>query len=159
LRNFDYRGRHSYFLTFCAYRRREAFHDPAVASMVVDQILSAAARFDFAVFAYCVMPDHAHLLVRGKSPSSELKRFSKRVKQSSGQIHRRRTGGPLWQEGYFDRIVWPEEDLSGIARYIIENPVRSGLVAAATDYPFAGSQLWSIEEILRRDVVMIRTAR
>ena len=159
LEGFEYRGRFAYFLTFCAYKRRAVFVDATLAVMVVRQILLAAKRFDFAVFAYCVMPDHAHLLVRGKSDEANLQRFSKRAKQSSAQIYRRCAQQPLWQEGYYDRVVRPEEDVSGIARYIIENPVRAGLVTSAKDYSFLGSELWSVDEILRRDVVMIRTNR
>jgi putative transposase len=123
--------------------------------MVVQQILRAAKRFEFAVLAYCVMPDHVHLLVSGTSHDADLRRFAKRVKQSSGQIHHRRFNEALWQEGYYDRVVRPEEDLSGIARYIIENPLHAGLVRSPLDYPFMGSELWPLEEILRRDVVII----
>jgi REP-associated tyrosine transposase len=126
------------------------FLDRAVAAMVVRQILLAAARFEFAVLAYCLMPDHAHLLVHGRSEHADLRRFAKRTKQSSGQRYQRGANEPLWQEGYYDRVVRPEEDLSGIARYIIENPVRVGLVESPIDYPFVGSELWSVEEIIRR---------
>ena len=150
LDGFEYRGRHSYFLTFCTYQRREVFRDSSIAAMVLRQVLLAAARFEFAVFAYCLMPDHVHLLLRGKSTLADLRRFAKRAKQSTGQIYRRNTKMPLWQEGYYDRVVRPEEDLSAIARYIIENPVRAGLVKSPLEYPFVGSDLWSVNEILRR---------
>jgi putative transposase len=123
--------------------------------MVVQQIRRAAKRFEFAVLAYCVMPDHVHLLVSGTSHDADLRRFAKRAKQSSGQIHRRRFSEALWQEGYYDHVVRPEEDLSGIARYIIENPLHAGLVDSPLDYPFVGSDLWPLEEILRRDAVII----
>jgi putative transposase len=96
------------------------------------------------------MPDHLHLLLHGKSARADLRRFAKRAKQSTGQIHRGGENSPLWQEGYYDRIVRPEEDMSGIARYIIENPVRAGLVKSAIEYPFVGSDCWALEEILRR---------
>jgi putative transposase len=148
--DFEYRGRYSYFLTFCTDQRRERFVDASVAEMVIDQILRAAKRFEFAVLAYCLMPDHLHLLVHGTSDGADLRRFAKRVKQTSGQIHRRRFNEVLWQEGHYDRVVRPEEDLSGIARYIIENPLHAGLVSSPLDYPFVGSK-WPLEDVLRRD--------
>jgi putative transposase len=150
LAGFDYHGRYSYFLTFCTHRRQPIFFDSTHAAVVQQQILRASARFEFALFAYCVMPDHVHLLVHGASPRSDLRRFIKRVKQSTGQTYNSRMNGPLWQEGYYDRVVRPEEDLSGIARYIIENPVRARLVHHPHDYPFVGSSVWSLEDILRR---------
>lgn len=96
------------------------------------------------------MPDHVHALVRGTSGGADLRRFMKRVKQSSGQIYRRWSNEALWQEGYYDRVVRPEEDLSGIVRYIVENPVRAGLVKSPFDYPFVGSTVWALEELVRR---------
>ena len=149
LKDFEYRGRHSYFLTFCTYRRKVTLHDTSVASMVVDQILRAARRFEFDVLAYCVMPDHVHLLVHGRSDRSALHRFVKRAKQSSGQIYARAVKESLWQDSYYDHVVRPEENLAGIACYIIQNPVRARLVASALDYQFSGSGVWSIEELLK----------
>jgi putative transposase len=159
LRNFEYCGFYSYFLTFCTHRRHAAFADAAIARMTLEQILRSAARFKFAVFAYCLMPDHVHLLLHGQSNGADLRRFAKSAKQSSGQSYRSHAKSPLWQEGYYDRIVRPEEDLSGVARYIIENPVRAGLTNAAIDYPFVGSQVWTVREILERDVVIPRFYR
>ena len=117
--------------------------------MVVDQILRAARRFEFDVLAYCVMPDPAHLLVHGRSERSNLPRFVKRSKQSSGQIYARAVKEPLWQDSYYDHVVRSEENLAGIARYIIDNPVRAGLVTSPFDYRFVGSCTWSIEELLK----------
>ena len=149
LRGFAYCGRCSYFLTFCTHERRATFRDQSVASMVVEQILRAAKRFEFDVLAYCLMPDHAHLLVHGRSDRSDLHRFVKRAKQSSGQIYARSVREPLWQDSYYDHVVRPEENLAGIACYIIQNPVRARLVASPLEYQFSGSGVWSIEELLK----------
>lgn len=96
------------------------------------------------------MPDHVHLLIEGRSERSDLHRFIKRSKQSSGQSYAMAGNGPLWQDSYYDHVVRPEEDLSGIAKYIIENPVRAGLVKSPLDYPFVGSTVWPLEELVRR---------
>src|SRR5688500_16674078 len=150
LQCFEYRGRYSYFLTFCTDQRRRRFIDASVSAMVVRQILRAAKRFEFEILAYCVMPDHVHALVHGTSDGADLRRFMKRVKQSSGQIYRRWSNEALWQEGYYDRVVRPEEDLSGIVRYIVENPVREGLVKSPLEYQFVGSTVWALEELVQR---------
>jgi len=149
LKHFDYCGRHAYFLTFCTYKRKATFRDAAVASMVIEQVLRSAKRFEFDVLAYCVMPDHAHLLVHGRSNRSDLHRFVKRAKQSSGQIYAQTVREPLWQDSYYDHVVRPEENLAGIACYIIQNPVRARLAASPLEYPFVGSGTWSIEELIK----------
>ena len=149
LKGFNYCGRYSYFLTFCTYQRRSVFREQSVASMVIEQFLRAAKRFEFDVLAYCLMPDHAHLLVHGQSERSSLSRFVKGAKQSSGQIYARVAKEPLWQDSYYDHVVRPEENLAGIACYIIENPVRAGLATSPLDYPFTGSTTWSLEQLLK----------
>jgi putative transposase len=46
--------------------------------------------------------------------------------------------GKLWQPRYFDHIVRAEEDLRAIAEYILNNPVRKGLVERAENWPWSG---------------------
>ena len=112
----------------------KAFADPEVACRTLEQFRRTAAIEQFEILAYCLMPDHAHLLVEGMSATSDLRRFAKMAKQRSGGVHRRRCGQRLWQEGYFERVLRDRDDVRSIARYIIENPLRAGL----SNYPYVG---------------------
>ena len=94
------------------------------------------------------MPDHAHLLIEGMTDAADLQRFVKRAKQRSSQAYAHQTHRRLWQEGYFDRVLRAEEDSRALARYVIENPVRAGLVDRPDQYPHLGSHIWSVEELL-----------
>jgi putative transposase len=149
LKNFDYRGRYSYFLTFCTADRQQVLGDPATASMVTAHILQTARWYDFVVLAYCIMPDHLHLLIHGQSDRADARRFASSLKRRTGQGYASSANTPLWQEGYYDHVVRPEENFDGIARYIFENPVRAGIVTSAVDYPFIGSESWPIADLLR----------
>jgi REP element-mobilizing transposase RayT len=55
---------------------------------------------------------------------------------------------PLWQPGYYDQVLHEGEPILGVARYVVMNPVRAGLVADPRDYEFTGSTLYTIEQIL-----------
>ena len=94
------------------------------------------------------MPDHVHLLVEGLAVASDLRRFVRIGKQRSAYQYSRASGGRLWQEGYHDRVLRRDDDLRVAARYVLENPVRAGLVAAIEDYKYSGSDTWTIAEIL-----------
>jgi putative transposase len=94
------------------------------------------------------MPDHAHFLVEGTSDQSNLRRFIKMAKQHSGAAYALQHGSPLWQEGYYERVVRRDEDVREIARYILWNPVRARLVQTPAEYPYLGSDVWSIEELI-----------
>jgi putative transposase len=147
LAGFEYVGNYSYFLTLCTHRRFDAFREDDLARLVIGQIRRTARTFSFAILAYCVMPDHVHLLLQGRTAASDLRRFTKQFKQSTGQRYAHHTGGRLWQEGYYDRVLRPEEPEALVARYIIENPVRAGLVERPTEYPYLGSEVWNLDEI------------
>jgi putative transposase len=109
--------------------------------MIVRTFLTTAAEFEFDVLAYCMMPDHAHLLVQGLTASAALRPFVGTIKQRSGYAFGRQTGNRLWQKGYYDRTVRDDEDLLCVARYIEANPVRAGLVPSIGLWPHVGGRL------------------
>jgi len=148
LRAFDYTGLYRYFLTFCCDSRAHRFLNAPVVDLVLAQILRAAAGEQFAIPAYCFMPDHAHLLVEARTDSSNALRFISRSKQFSGFHYQQRHGQRLWQRYGYERVLRDDEDTRRVARYILENPLRRGLVVCTKDYPFAGSCVFTLDEIL-----------
>ena len=71
--------------------------------------------------------------------------FVRHFKQLSGFRLPREPGTVrVWQPSYFDHALRREEDLEAVGNYILNNPVREGLVAEAGDYPFAGSFEWNL---------------
>ncbi len=68
-------------------------------------------------------------------------------KQRSAFSHARNHGERLWQEGYFERVLRSEDDCVGIAAYIVANPIRGGLCRAVADYPYIGSDRYTIGQL------------
>ena len=143
---FSYLGPYRYFLTYCARLRRPAFRDQVTVDETLAQFRRTAADQGFEILAYCLMPDHIHMLVEGIRVDSDLKRFVKLSKQHSGAAYALRNGQPLWQEGYYEHVLREEDDSKTIARYILNNPVGAGLVAHPLDYPHIGSDRWTLAE-------------
>ncbi len=139
LKTFDYLGPYRYFLTFCTARCHSAFITTAVVDLVLSQIVRAAAEQRFAIFAYCFMPDHLHLLVEGTAADSDMREFCRIAKQYAGFAYKVHTLRPLWQPSYYDHILREEEDTWSVVRYIVENPLLAELAARADEYPFLGS--------------------
>lgn len=148
LKTFDYSGPHRYFLTFCTESRQRVFVTRAHVELVLMHFERSAAEQQFAFVAYCFMPDHLHLLIEGQSESSECRRFITRAKQFSGFHYARVFGHRLWQRYGFERVLRDDQATLGVARYIVENPLRAHLVDRVEDYPFVGSRVYSISEIL-----------
>jgi putative transposase len=86
--------------------------------------------------AWVVMPDHVHWLFQlGDlvTLSTAMKAFKARSAQRLNEKLVR--SGPIWQKAYYDHALRGDEDMQGIARYIVGNPLRAGLVDRIGDYP------------------------
>jgi REP-associated tyrosine transposase len=144
----EYLGHQLYFLTICCYRRRSVFVRPEVIDLVLQQFLHAANARQFALNAYCFMPDHFHALAAGLREDADFTQFAWLAKQRSGYHYKRVYESRLWQDSYFDRVLRSAEPEMTVIRYIVSNPIRAGLVQAPQEYPFWGSQVDSRDEVL-----------
>jgi REP element-mobilizing transposase RayT len=133
-------GRHSetgriYLLTAVVHRRDPLFRDIAAGRLLVNELRKLHQQGTVESLAWVVMPDHLHWLVSLQNGSLDtLMRF---LKGRSGRVinaHLQRTGA-LWQHGYHDRALRGEDDIKALARYVIANPLRAGLVDRIGDYP------------------------
>ncbi len=93
------------------------------------------------------MPDHVHALVEGLRPDSDFLMWLGLWRQLTGFYERHETGNDLWQEGYWDYTLRDLESVPGIASYIVWNPVVAGLAATPEEYPFTGSERYSIRAL------------
>ena len=134
---YPYVGAGRYHIRTSTNTRRHEFLDPRWARAVVSQLLQHASDSRFEVLAYCVMPDHVHLLVASTNASADLERFVTRWKQSTGFAYAQCCATRLWQSGYFERVLRAEDTTEHIAAYIVANPVRAGLTTRVGQYEFA----------------------
>ncbi|HEX9636995.1 MAG TPA: transposase [Acidobacteriota bacterium] len=119
--------------------RREIFTDTDFGLECIETLRQLSKSKGTPVCAYCLMPDHVHLLM-GVDSACSLNSFVGTWKSMCYQIScRRRRPEPFWQRSYYDRALRREDDLLQATGYILNNPVRSGLVADYHHYPLCGS--------------------
>lgn len=88
---------------------------------------------------WVIMPNHVHLLLtRSSDLPSLLQKLKGSTARMANQILERK--GTFWQSESYDYVVRNAQEFSAIERYILENPVRAGLVDRLDDYPWLG---WS----------------
>jgi putative transposase len=138
---FDYCGRHRYFVTCCCWQRAVHFANPDMVGLLDPLLMSTLVERSFACLARVFMPDHLHLLLEGTAEESELRSAMKLARQRTGVVFRRIAGKPLWQDGYYERVLRGDEATQDVIAYILNNPVRAGLVADWNQYEFS----WSID--------------
>lgn len=137
LRGFNYRASRSYFVTFCVLGRYPIFSYREAALIARDSILHYRTRGWYALHAYCVMPDHIHLVLKllgeGRSLSAVVGTLKSVIFHRSRLVGRRFA----WQHGFHDRIVREHEKSDEFIGYVLRNPLRAGLVSANQAYQFS----------------------
>ena len=133
-----------YSITIATRRRNPVFIDLPFSKACLAILKEMSVYSEVRVFAYCMMPDHIHLLL-GTSAEGSIVPFLGSWK-SRCYRERRRLGlsRRFWQRSFYDHILRSDEDLRRAAQYILENPVRAGLVRDVGDYPLSGSFEWDI---------------
>lgn len=121
----------AYHLTF---RLKEGRLSLAEIKLMLEHIKSGEPEF-YELFAAAVMPDHVHVLLQPR-PGVEASRIWKGMRGASARKlnQARGTTGQVWDEERYDRIARDQEDLEVKIRYILNNPVKAGMVKNGLDY-------------------------
>jgi putative transposase len=143
-----YQGPVTVSVTGCLQGRRPVFEEPRVVAPLVSLLHATADKNSCAVVAFCFMPDHVHVVLRGFSFSSDTRRSFAAFKQASGFWLARNRPGSTWQKDFYDRVLRTEADVIREVWYIVANPLRVELVEAWREYPWAGSFVINLEDLL-----------
>ena len=99
-----------------------------------------ARRCGLEIWAYCLMPNHVHLIVVGRSKDSLARAIGNAHREHSRRINRAREWtGHLWANRFYSTAL-DESHLWNAVRYVESNPSRAGLVACATDYRWSSAR-------------------
>ena len=127
---------HAYLVTTVTQRRERLFADFATARLAISALNHRETRAGGTLHVWVLMPDHLHMVLQ-LGEEDGISQAMNRIKSHIGRVvnrHLARTGA-VWQSGFHEHLLRPDEDLKGIARYVALNPVRAGLVSRAMDYP------------------------
>ncbi len=143
-----YRGTVTASFTLCIRDGIELFTANDVVQIFIGILTSATNSSGCVVPAYCYMPDHQHLVLTGMDDRADLWRAVTAYKQKAGYWLSQNRPPVKWQKDFFDHVIRTNENLGTQVRYVLDNPVRKGLVARWQDYPYSGSLGCSLEDML-----------
>jgi putative transposase len=108
----------------------------------LDRLAKYRERYGYFVHAYCLMPNHVHLLL--ESSDQPLAKFMQGLQQSYSQYFNlsHRKVGHVFQGRYKAIICAKDEYLLELIRYIHLNPVRAGMVKTPERYGYSGHQVY-----------------
>lgn len=147
-----------YLVTAVTLVRKPIFVDYRLGRVLVNTMRQYAEKGEVESLAFVIMPDHFHWLfvlaeqnslsklvgqVKGASahlinhypvgaPSCAIMESGAMVTDKPAPVERL---GRIWQKGFHDRALRREEDVRSVARYMVMNPVRAGIVKRIWEYP------------------------
>jgi putative transposase len=127
------------FITVRADQRHSPFTRADLNGAVIDVLLTERLRSRCDVYAYCLMPDHAHVVAAPRADGDSVLLYVDRFKGTSTRVSWQFGAyGKLWQPRWYDHVIRSDEHLERVCEYILANPVRRGLVDVCQDYEWCG---------------------
>jgi putative transposase len=124
------------FLTVCVRGRRPLLATAAIHASLVDSWQRAT---HWLVGRYVIMPDHVHLFCApGVIPAQPLSSWVRYWQNLVTRAWSDRAQVPIWQKDYWDRQLRSGDSYNQKWHYVMNNPVRHGLCAVHTEWPYRG---------------------
>lgn len=113
---------------------------PSIAGIIINVLQDYDQRL-FDLLYYCIMPNHVHVVIYLGSMTNpkSLGLIMKNIKGRSSREINLFLGrsGTFWQKASYDRLVRDEKELNNIGDYILENPVKAGLIDSWENWPYS----------------------
>jgi putative transposase len=129
-----------FFVTICTLHRRK-FPDLGKTDEAFRAYAERGMELGVAVGRYVIMPDHIHVFVCGDI-EFRLSEWVKGLKRAISSAFSKEDRNGLWQPGFFDHLLRNDESYGQKWTYVLENPVRAGLVTKIEDWAVQGEMCY-----------------
>lgn len=147
---FNYRGHHRYAITLPAGAPGVCLAEEKTVFAILAALRETSRAHQFEVYAYCFLPDRLAMIVRGKSDDADMKKFLSVFRPASAAAAAACVTGPLWARKYQERVLRKTEITRIVAGEMFRLPVKAGIAASPSAYPFQGSFVLPPGEASRR---------
>ena len=119
----------------------KVFHKPRDYEAFIGLLAAAKQRTPVRLFAFCLMPNHFHLVVEAGT-SLDLSRFMQWLMTSHVRRYHRHyeSSGHVWQGRFKSFPIQRDEHLLTVLRYVRQNPVRAGLASTESGWPWSSAK-------------------
>jgi putative transposase len=132
-----------YHVTHRGNRGGQVFLHEADYLVYLDMLSSNSVREGLRIWAYCLMPNHVHLVVVGENATSMARTIGNTHRRHAQRVNGRQGWTEhLWANRFYSTPM-DERRLWVAVRYVELNPVRAGLVRNPTDFPWSSARAHS----------------
>ena len=109
---------------------RSWLNDERVARMVAEALCFRDKKV-YDLLAYCIMPNHVHMVFTGERSGTSLYKILQSLKAHTAREANKilRQKGAFWQHESYDHVVRDGKELERIIAYVLHNPVKAGMVS------------------------------
>lgn len=124
------------------------FNDSIDIKYYIKLIFELKSEYNIKIVAYCIMNNHAHLLIKSEK-IDEMSNYMKRVNVKFSRYYNKKNNrvGYVFRDRFKSQGIYSEKQLYNCIRYIFENPVKAGICNKPEDYPYSN---YSKNEIYER---------
>ena len=132
-----------YHIMLRGNERKNIFSDEEDKQRIIDTILKVKKDGEFSLYAFCVMDNHLHIVL--KEGSSTLARTLKQIGTSYAYYynHKHKRVGHVFQDRFKSEGIRDDGQWLEVIRYIHNNPVKAGIVERAADYPWSSYRYYT----------------
>jgi len=125
----------SYHITFRGVNHCQLFEEDEDFEKLLSLLVKVRTELSFEIHAYCLMDNHAHLLIRERSQRDIITIMRKTLTAYAGWFNKKyERSGALITNRYKSECVTNDAYLLTVVRYIHHNPVKAGIVSSPASY-------------------------
>ena len=131
---------HPHHITQRGNNRATVYFDDEDRQTYLHLLLKYTRTYDVAIWAYCLMGNHLHLLAVPETDTGLARGIGMTNMLYTQYLNRKRNqSGRVWQNRFFSCVVENNNWLWAVARYIERNPVKAGIAASAVAYRWSSA--------------------
>jgi putative transposase len=135
-----------YHVVVRGINKQRVFEDEEDYRVFLDKLRKYKKISGYKIFAYCLMSNHIHLLMKEENES--LSTAFRRIGASYVYWYNWKYGrvGHLFQDRYKSEVVENDEYFLTVMRYIHQNPIKAGIVKDIQKYPWSSYPEYSLKK-------------
>ena len=130
----------TYFFTLVTRDRKHLFQYPDSCEIIITGVEKVKSLHPFELIAFCILPDHVHLLLSLPEGISDYSNIIKEVKRYVTIRIRKHLNQPnlvIWQDRFWEHTIRDERDMQTHYDYIHYNPVKHGYANAVDEWKWS----------------------
>ena len=134
--------------------KRDLFLKESDYQKFIDYIQKARDKSEFTVYAYCLMTNHIHILIKTQTETQDIGDIVRRITVGYAQYHNIQNGrtGHLFQNRFRSEAIESDAYFLAVLRYIHQNPLKAGMVQNIEDHKWS-----SFNAYLETDNTLLET--